>query len=213
MRALRAIVFDFDGVILESVDIKTRAFRELLPGRPALQDRLERHHLAHLGVSRYEKFEWICRELLAHAPSREEIADLDRRFSAAIALHMRTCAFVPGAREFLLRHADKEPLYVASATPEIELRHIVEDRALTTLFKGIYGFPTTKADALARVVRDVGGAPEDVLFVGDSRQDAEAARAVGVTFVARVASADARFTGSAMRVADLAELERRLAEL
>lgn len=214
MRDLRAIVFDFDGVIVESLEVKTRAFRNLLPGRPALQDRLEQYHLRHLGMSRYEKFAWMYRELLRRPLPPGEMAALDRRFRAAIAGEMRSCAFVPGALDFLRSHAQSRPLYVASGTPDGELRSIVSDRGLAPLFRRVYGAPTTKRDALTTISREVGGDAADVLFIGDSRLDAEAAREAGVTFVARVtASTDDAGGVAALRVADLAELGQRLHEL
>ena len=47
-----AIVFDFDGVILESLDIKTRAFAALFDGFPDHTEQIAGYHLNNLGVSR-----------------------------------------------------------------------------------------------------------------------------------------------------------------
>lgn len=211
---LRAIVFDFDGVILESVAVKARAFRDLMPEDPALQDRIERYHLENLGMSRYEKFAWMYRELLRRPLSQLEMSELDRRFGAAIAAQMRSCPFVAGALEFLGAHEGRLPLFVASGTPEAELRAIIEDRGLTRFFREIYGCPTSKTEALAHIWRAVGGVPEDILFIGDSQQDADAAHAVGVMFVARVARPGNAFRDlPVVRVEDLTELERRLPEI
>ena len=53
---IKAIVFDFDGVILESVDIKTKAFIKLYENYPPkIKEEVKRYHLKHLGISRYEK--------------------------------------------------------------------------------------------------------------------------------------------------------------
>ena len=60
-RPVKAILFDFDGVIVDSVDIKTIAFKELFSAFPEHSREIERYHLDHLGVSRYQKFEWIYR--------------------------------------------------------------------------------------------------------------------------------------------------------
>lgn len=210
----RAIIFDFDGVILESVAIKGRAFRDLVPRDPALQDRVERYHLEHMGMSRYQKFAWIYRELLHRPLPATEMAELDRRFGAAIASQMRTCPFVPGAREFLRARAGRVPMFVVSGAPELELRGIVEDRGLTPFFEAVYGCPPEKAQTLTRIGRELDAASADLLFIGDGQTDADAARSAGVTFVARVTTGGDTFGDlPAMRVADLAELERRLPEL
>lgn len=215
MTIVRAVVFDFDGVILESVAIKGRAFRDLVPGDEALKDRVERYHFDHLGMSRYEKFAWIYRELLRRPLAAAEMADLDRRFGAVIASQMRACPFVPGASEFLHARAGRVPMFVASGTPERELKGIVDDRGLTPLFEGVYGCPPEKAETLGRIAREVGASAAELLFIGDGQSDADAARASGVTFVARVPPGGRDTFGDlpAMRVADLAELERRWVEL
>lgn len=207
-------MFDFDGVILESVATKGTAFRQLMPGQPHLQDRIEQFHLQNLGMSRFDKFAWMYRELLHLPLSAEEPDRLDRMFSDSIAAAMRDCPFVPGARAFIDRQAGRWPLFIASRTPEGELRSTVADRGLASLFAGIYGSPHSKADALTRITREVGAACDELVFVGDGRQDADAARETGVRFIERVAEGDSDEFGEVpiMRVADLAELERRLFE-
>ena len=45
---VRAVVFDFDGVIIESGDIKTEAFLELFAAYPEHLPAIKRHHLDHL---------------------------------------------------------------------------------------------------------------------------------------------------------------------
>ena len=42
-------MFDFDGVILESGDIKTQAFLELFAGYPQFRGTILEYHLGHWG--------------------------------------------------------------------------------------------------------------------------------------------------------------------
>ena len=54
---IKAIIFDFDGVIVESMDIKTQAFAHLF--RKCSEDIIKKViqlHLDNGGMSRYEKF-------------------------------------------------------------------------------------------------------------------------------------------------------------
>ena len=51
-----AIVFDFDGVLVESVHVKGEAFYQLYEGQgQEIQEKVLAHHLAHGGVSRFDK--------------------------------------------------------------------------------------------------------------------------------------------------------------
>ena len=53
--ALKCLVFDCDGVILDSVPVKTRAFARLAePYGEEARDRFVMYHTVHGGVSRYQ---------------------------------------------------------------------------------------------------------------------------------------------------------------
>mgnify|MGYP001564164157 CR=1 FL=1 len=180
----RAIVFDFDGVILQSVNIKTRAFEALFACEsPKAIGLILKHHLANGGVSRYEKFRHAYREVLRRPLPAEEEQALGNRFNALVEQAVSVCPWVPGAREFLEARHKQLPLFVASGTPHAELRRIVERRGLSAFFRGVYGTPDKKDAILRAVAAELACAPEDLLMVGDAGNDYDAARAVGAAFV------------------------------
>ena len=79
--ALSLIVFDCDGVILESVDAKTKAFGQVAePLGAEARDRLLLYHTLHGGVSRREKFAWLYREVFHREITPEEMEDCCARF-------------------------------------------------------------------------------------------------------------------------------------
>ena len=142
---IRAAVFDFDGVVLESVDIKTIAFRRLFADHPE-GERIVPYHLANGGVSRFEKFRWFYEEVRGEAITEAESLRwaIASRSSCSMRcpLRLRT-----GAKELLERLAPELPLFVASATPEDELREIVASRDLAALFVGVHGSPPARSRA------------------------------------------------------------------
>ena len=83
-RTPAAIVFDCDGVLIESVDIKTEAFTELFAEYPQHHAAIVDHHQTHLGISRFEKFEWIYRELLGRELTDDESVALGSKFSEPV---------------------------------------------------------------------------------------------------------------------------------
>jgi phosphoglycolate phosphatase-like HAD superfamily hydrolase len=210
---IRAAVFDFDGVVLESVEIKTVAFRRLFAEHPD-GERIVAYHLTHGGISRFEKFRWFYEAVRGERLAADESARLGDRFSALVLDEVRRCAYVPGAHELLTRLAARIPLFVASGTPEDELREIVAHRGLDGLFKGIYGSPSTKAQILRRIIDEHGFVPEQVVFVGDATTDLDGAAQAGVPFVGRVpAGVQSPFPDPTCCVADLTELDARWSEL
>jgi beta-phosphoglucomutase len=211
----KVVVLDFDGVILESLDVKTEAFRSLFEGERDHVDRIVQLHVDNPGVSRYDKFRTIYRDFLDRRLDDEEMSRLDERFSELVFERVVACEFVAGARSFLERASRDHDLYVASATPEEELKRIVEARGLSQFFAGVGGSPRTKAEIVRAVLANRGIEPSEAVFVGDALTDLEAARATGVPFVARVPAAGPDPFGDldVVRVSDLAELDSRWDEL
>ena len=56
---VNAIIFDFDGVVLESLNVKTNAFKKLYePYGSDISKRVVEHHLENGGVSRFDKIKF-----------------------------------------------------------------------------------------------------------------------------------------------------------
>ncbi|MEW6112473.1 MAG: HAD hydrolase-like protein [Thermodesulfobacteriota bacterium] len=182
----KAIVFDFDGVILESMDIKTQAFRDLFQDYPDHLDDIVKLHVENGGMPRFEKFDIIFRDLLKKPLSPDHRRELGRRFSELVFQKVIACPFVAGADLFLDKYSSKLELFVASGTPEPELRQIVEKRELGRFFRGVYGSPRTKAEIVRQIVTENGFHPSEVLFVGDTLADYRSACETSVAFVGRV---------------------------
>jgi phosphoglycolate phosphatase-like HAD superfamily hydrolase len=99
---IRAVVFDFDGVLAESVDTKTRAYASLFEGEcDEVVQRVVAYHLAHGGVSRYEKFKYIYREILCRPLSKEKFHSLCDDFSKLVVDAVVSARWVDGAKDFL----------------------------------------------------------------------------------------------------------------
>lgn len=179
------IIFDFDGVILESTDIKTRAFRELFSPYPDQLEAIVAYHEANAGISRFRKFRHIHEHILERPFDAEEERALGERFSDLVVEEVIRCPFVPGALELLKAYIKECPLFLASGTPEGELRRLVEARNLTAFFRSVYGSPKGKP-AIIEEILDITAKPKtSLVFVGDGMSDYEAAKAAGVAFVGR----------------------------
>lgn len=183
---LRAVVFDFDGVILESAEIKTEAFCELFAHLgPTQVAQVREHHLANLGISRFVKFDWIYQNIVQQPLAEPDKLELGERFSAIALRKVLDCPFVPGAEAALAALAGRYPLFVASGTPQGELDRVVDARELRAYFLEVWGSPREKANILADIAARNGFDVREILFVGDGTSDARAAAAAGTHFLAR----------------------------
>ncbi|MDQ3297465.1 MAG: HAD hydrolase-like protein [Myxococcota bacterium] len=183
---LRAIVFDFDGVILESADVKTDAFCELYVAHgDEVVAKVRAHHLENVGVSRFKKFEWIETNVLGRTLSPEGSVMLGEQFTSLALDKVLAAPFVPGIEEALPVLAERYACFVASGTPHDELNLIVERRGLAPRFREVHGTPREKPEIVRDLLTRHALAPQEILFVGDGLTDYKAAMAVGTHFLAR----------------------------
>jgi len=205
---LKIIILDFDGVIVESTDIKTEAFRKLFSDYPKHVDAIVEYHKKNAGVNRYEKFNHIYKNILKQPLDERKMAELGKRFSTLVVEEIRACPLVPGALEFLEKYSKKVKLFVASSTPEEELQYLVKARGLQKYFHGMYGAPSKKSEITLRLMKEEGTKGKEVLFVGDSAADHAEAKKAGVHFIGRVANlADCPFPEGVKTIRDLNELD------
>ena len=183
---LKVIIFDFDGVILESLDIKTKAFLKVYQDYPEHANEIAHYHLQNGGVSRYKKFVHINTNILRIPIDDNKIEELANIFSEAVVEEMLKCPFVDGALEFLDKYSTVANLYVASGTPQDELRFIIEKCGLTQFFNGVYGTPRTKAEIIQDILNKENVDNNEIVFVGDAITDYEGAKEANVHFVARI---------------------------
>jgi len=180
----RAIIFDFDGVILDSVRVKTVAFAKLAePFGETAVSRMVAFHEANGGISRYLKFEWFFREILGRAITDAESSDWGERFQDLALQGVLEAPYIEGAREFLDTWHSRIPLFVASGTPNDELEIIVNRRGLETHFREVHGTPRKKGEIVRDLLGRHGLGQEEVVFIGDALTDFDAAAECGVPFI------------------------------
>ncbi len=180
---LKCLVFDCDGVILDSVPTKTKAFARLAePYGEEARDRFVMFHKTHGGVSRYRKFAWFFQEVLGREITEEESQEWGHRFSEYSLDEIKKCPLIEGVEDVLTSWKGKLPMCVCSGTPTEELVQVLSLRRLDGFFDVILGSPPAKAEVLANIVRDLKQDPADVLMVGDASTDRDAAEKNGTLF-------------------------------
>jgi phosphoglycolate phosphatase-like HAD superfamily hydrolase len=205
----RLVFWDFDGVIKESVDVKTDAFSELFaPYGEEVRQRIVAYHLANGGLSRHIKIAHALKHFVGIEPTGDAVEAMAARFGDLVREKVVEAPWVPGAEALLRSNPYGQRFVLVTGTPETEVVWILERLRLDAVFNEVYGAPTTKADAVRESLTRHEIKPEDCVFLGDSRTDLEAARAYGVTFVLReTADASEQFVDySGVRVRDLKEV-------
>lgn len=181
---IKCLVFDCDGVLLDSVPVKTRAFARLAaPYGKEAEDRFVMYHMRHGGVSRYKKFAWFFEEILDKKITPEESEAWGRKFVEYALEEVRTCPIIPGALEVLKEWYGKLPMYVCSGAPVQELEFVLDERGLRNYFAGVFGSPPAKSELLKNIVqlqKDL--IPQEFVMTGDATTDVDAAEIAGTRF-------------------------------
>ena len=195
-KMVKAVIFDFDGVLVESVGVKTEAFRKLFLDYPEQVDEILAYHMAQGGLSRYKKFEYIYQNILKKPLTEEKALALGDQFTRFSHEGVVAAPFVPGAREFLEKYHRQQSLFVASGTPHEEMLRVVKDMQLEKYFRGVYGSPASKGEIVRTILKEYAFSSEEILFVGDSLNDYQGAKENDVPFIGRIhASYENPFTG------------------
>jgi len=183
---IKNIIFDFDGVICESVDIKTDAFYEMyLPYGEEVALKVKEHHIANGGMSRYDKFRHYEKVFLDKILTDEKMENLSLTFSSHVKKKVISAPFVKGALAFLKEHSQTYKCFIVSATPMDEIKEIVKEKNIEQYFQEVFGSPQNKT-VWGKYILDTYNLQEkETLFIGDAMSDYNAATKNNMHFLLR----------------------------
>lgn len=179
------IFWDFDGVIMDSVSVKTSAFEKLfLPYGQKIAHRVAEHHKVHTGLSRFEKMPlyltWAGENVTDGLIGK--FCDL---FSEAVFQSVIESPWVSGVNEYLCRHYQEKYFVLVTATPQLEIEKILSTLEINHFFRQVFGAPMLKKDAIRSILAKQKVKPDSTLMIGDAETDLLAAQANSVPFLLR----------------------------
>jgi phosphoglycolate phosphatase-like HAD superfamily hydrolase len=181
----KTLVFDCDGVILDSNLLKTQAYYDTAIAFGASHEQAQAivdYHVRLGGISRYPKFEYFLHEILHRPVTAESMTYLLDRFASEIHHGLLHCKLADGLFELRERYPQQRWM-VLSGGDQAELRELFKQRGLDNIFDGgIFGSPDNKDQVLAREIAS-GHLTKSALFLGDSKYDHEAASRAGLDFL------------------------------
>jgi len=183
---MKTLVFDCDGVVLDSNRVKTEAFYQVaLPYGEAAAQAFVAYHTANGGISRYKKFAHFLSEIvpaLAELSTGPTLDEMLADYAAKVRHSLLTCDVAVGLHE-LRQQTEQARWLIVSGGDQAELRDVFAERGLAGLFDGgIFGSPDTKDTILTRELGN-GNIRQPALFLGDSKYDHQAASAAGLDFI------------------------------
>jgi phosphoglycolate phosphatase-like HAD superfamily hydrolase len=180
------IIFDFDGVLVESNEIRFNGFRKLFKDYPQDQvDELVEYAKANGGVSRYKKIEFFFNAIRNESIDSESVNHWANKFSKLVTQDVLEARPVRGSLEFLEKYSNQFDFAIVSGSDQRELREVCKGRGIDSFFNIILGSPTEKQDNIAALLSDFKWRRNKSLYIGDSNNDLEAAKKNNIDFVGR----------------------------
>ena len=183
MRTYETILFDCDGVILNSNKIKSQAFYDVTHGCSIqAAQALVKYNEQHGGISRHEKFRYFVNEILPKFSHNKPSEDaLITSFAKYVKQGLMRCEVSPYLKDIAFKFSQSQ-FAVISGGYEPELREIFHARELSSYFAGgIWGSPDTKYQIIEKHFSKLN--PRATLFIGDSKLDYDVAKFFGFDFV------------------------------
>lgn len=181
---IQNILFDFDGVILDSMKIKGDGFVELFKEYPSnAQHEIERYHYANGGISRFAKIHYFFTHIVHQEISNTDIENLANRFGEIIAEKLFDPAnLIAETVKFLDLSSAKYNCHIVSGAEECELKTLCKHLKIESYFKSIHGSPTPKSQLVHSLLNNHHYHQDETILIGDSINDYYAAQENGIQF-------------------------------
>jgi phosphoglycolate phosphatase-like HAD superfamily hydrolase len=192
LKNFKLFFWDFDGVIKESIKVKTQAYFKLFePFGLDVAEKVRQHHEINAGISRFDKMP-LYLQWAGLTPTKFHVDEYCEQFSYKVLQGVIDAPWVAGVEEYLRTNPHKQDFVLTSATPQGELERILHALDLTKCFVDIYGAPTPKQEAIRKMLhaRDID--PSNSLMIGDAQADLDAATVNQVPFLLRRHSDNSR---------------------
>ncbi len=178
------IIFDCDGVILNSNFQKIQAYRNtaIAYGASKIQaEELVSYHVSLTGISRIVKFKYFLKEIMDEGVTDYSMKKLVDNLNIEVIKLLKNCEVASGL-EKLKSQTKRSTWMVASGGDQDELRFLFKEKNIASFFDGgIYGSPSSKYQIVEKKLKDKNFLP--TLFLGDSLYDIQTAQKYKLDFI------------------------------
>lgn len=184
-----SILFDCDGVILDSNSIKSSSFYKTAAKycKKSAQNLLE-YHQQNGGISRYVKFKYFINNILPLTPDNNEQQDIPSinvllsEYAQQLKEKLLICPIAEGL-DLLREETSQADWYVITGGDENEVKEIFRQRKIDKYFNmGIHGSPKSKKEIIEKLIAEK-KIQYPAIFLGDSTYDYRVAKQFGIDFI------------------------------
>jgi HAD superfamily hydrolase (TIGR01549 family) len=181
---IKNILFDFDGVILDSMPIRDYGFKKIFEDFDYdLVNKLLEYHNLNGGLSRYVKIKYFYNKLLKQEISEEKIINYADNFSKIMKIELVDKKYlIADTLEFIKKSYKKYNLHIVSGSDERELQYLCKELEIDSFFQSVNGSPTHKNILVENVLATNRYIESETILIGDSVNDYDAATENNLVF-------------------------------
>lgn len=178
------ILWDFDGVILDSMPIRNKGFKLVLQEFPNEQvELLVDYHLNNGGLSRYVKFRYFFEQIRGEKIDKEEINDWAEKFSRIMRDELvQPTLLIQDSLQFIRQNFKKYNMHIVSGSDGEELKYLCDELQISPYFISIEGSPTSKNKLVHNLLLKYKYKIDETILIGDSINDFQAAQENNIAF-------------------------------
>lgn len=171
------ILWDFDGVILDSMSVRDWGFEEIFKefGASQVSDLLT-YHRANGGLSRYVKIRYFYENILEKEISEIEVAKYAEKFSVLMKKELtKPKNLISDTVNFIKTNYQKYNFHIVSGSDQTELRFLCKELEIANYFLSIHGSPIPKKKLVKKLLMRYSYNHKETCLIGDSINDFDAA--------------------------------------
>lgn len=178
------ILWDFDGVIIDSNEIRTQGFIHIF--KSYNKDdvlRLVNFHKENGGLSRYFKINYFFKNILGTNISEEEILIYANNYKKYVLSNLMDKNFlISDSINYIKQNYKNKDMHIVSASDESELNELCNFYNISKYFISLKGSPVSKIDNISSLIIHQEYSRNQVTYIGDSVNDFEAAKSNKINF-------------------------------
>lgn len=181
---IKNILWDFDGVILDSMPIRDYGFRKIFENYPKkLVEELIKYHRENGGLSRFHKIKHFYDILLNEEITEDQIQEYANKFTLIMKEQLTNKKYIiQDSVEFIKLNYIKYNFHIVSGSEHHELNYLCQKLELAEYFLSINGSPTPKNELVKNLLEKEKYKKKETILIGDSINDFEAAEINGISF-------------------------------
>ena len=181
---IKNILWDFDGVIIDSLAIRDYGFREIFKEFDKQSvDKLIQYHNYNGGLSRFHKIEYFFNEILKQNITQDEILQYANKFTTIMRQSLSDKKYlINDTVNFIKNNYKKYNFHIVSGSEHNELNFLCQKLDLSQYFISINGSPTPKNQLIKNLLESYNYNINQTILIGDSINDYEAASVNKIDF-------------------------------